>query len=245
MAKAKQAFPKTAAEFDALDEPEFEEMMARLRRRKTTEEHKWRFWARDEQVAPRGDWRVWLIRAGRGFGKSRAGAEWVRSVAEGDGRARIANVGATMQEIRHVMVEGPSGLLSIAPSRDRPVFEPSLRKLSWKNGAEAMLYSAAEPETLRGPEHSHAWCDELAKWPRGEAVWDMLGMTMRAGELPRIVATTTPRVRMPAGSQCHCLGLQVSVRCAVMPTPDNRGNYFAGRCQLAGPPRRVRHCVFS
>lgn len=153
----------------------------------------WRFWSRAGQREPQGDWRVWLLMAGRGFGKTRAGAEWVRSVAEADGEARIALVGATLHEARSVMVEGPSGLLAIAPEGERPIYAPSLRRLVWRSGAQAMLYGAAEPESLRGPEHSHGWADEIAKWPGGEDGWDNLMMGMRLGARPRIVATTTPR----------------------------------------------------
>ncbi|WP_019832507.1 DNA-packaging protein [Sphingomonas sp. PR090111-T3T-6A] len=154
----------------------------------------WRFWARPEQLPPEGeDWRIWLLMAGRGFGKTRAGAEWVRSIAEADGAARIALVGATLAEARAVMVEGESGLLAIAPDAAWPVWEPSLRRLSWPNGAIATLHSAAEPEALRGPQHSHGWCDEIAKWPHGMTAWDNLMLGLRLGEHPRVVATTTPR----------------------------------------------------
>ena len=124
----------------------------------------WEIWARDEQLPPREAWRVWLICAGRGFGKTRAGAEWVRDVARHDRQARIALVGACLSEVRSVMVEGESGVLAAAPGRAGPDFEPSLRRLTWPNGAQASLYSAGEPESLRGPQHSHAWCDEIAKW---------------------------------------------------------------------------------
>jgi phage terminase large subunit-like protein len=108
------------------------------------------------QLPGRQDWRTWLIMAGRGFGKTRAGAEWVRSVAEADPAARIALVAASLGEARSVMVEGQSGLLAISPPERRPTFEPSLRRVRYPNGALATLYSAAEPESLRGPEHSHA-----------------------------------------------------------------------------------------
>ena len=156
-------------------------------------ERSWRVWARLSQQPPEGwGWRTWLILAGRGFGKTRAGAEWVRGIAESNPRARIALIGATMSETRAVMVEGDSGLLAIA--RDvRPRYEPSLGRLSWPGGAVAYLSSAAEPEALRGPQHSHAWADEIGKWPDGIRLWDILAMTMRLGEKPRIVATTTPR----------------------------------------------------
>jgi phage terminase large subunit-like protein len=157
----------------------------------------WEGWARDEQLPPREAWRTWLICAGRGFGKTRAGAEWVRDVARNDGSARIALVGASLTEVRNVMVEGDSGVLAAAPGALAPVFEPSLRKLTWENGAIAWLYSAGEPEALRGPQHSHAWCDEIAKWDnageRATAAWDNLQLTMRLGEIPRVLATTTPR----------------------------------------------------
>ena len=120
----------------------------------------WEGWARDEQLPPqdraRDIWRTWLICAGRGFGKTRAGAEWARDIAERDPAARIALVGASLGEVRSVMVEGESGLLSIGLPQQRPQFEPSLRRLVWPNGALATLYSAGEPESLRGPQHSHA-----------------------------------------------------------------------------------------
>ena len=157
----------------------------------------WEGWARDAQLAPREAWRTWLICAGRGFGKTRAGAEWVREVARNDGSARIALVGASLTEVRNVMVEGDSGVLAAAPGALAPQFEPSLRKLTWENGAIAWLYSAGEPESLRGPQHSHAWCDEIGKWEnandRAMAAWDNLQLTMRLGETPRVLATTTPR----------------------------------------------------
>ncbi len=160
-------------------------------------EASWHHWARDEQLAPMGDWTVWLIMAGRGFGKTRAGAEWVRDIAEADGSARFALIGANFAETRMVMVEGESGLLSIAPPKNRPIWEPSLKRLRWSNGAEAYLYSAAEPEGLRGPQHSHSWCDEIAKWSnhsgQAMAAWDNLKMGLRLGGAPKIAATTTPR----------------------------------------------------
>ncbi|MBC2665056.1 DNA-packaging protein [Novosphingobium flavum] len=157
----------------------------------------WPLWARRAQLAPAGDWRTWLILAGRGFGKTRAGSEWVRAVAERDGAARIALVAANLAEARAIMVDGDSGLMRIAPEHRRPKFESSLRRLTWPNGAQATLYSAQEPESLRGPQHSHGWCDELAKWDnaggRAMAAWDNLLMGLRLGDDPRVVATTTPR----------------------------------------------------
>ncbi len=157
----------------------------------------WNLWARKDQVAPQGDWRIWLIMAGRGFGKTRAGAEWVRGVAEKHPDARIALVAASLVEARAIMVEGDSGLLAVCPPERGPSFEPSLRRLTWPNGAQATLFSALEPEGLRGPQHSHAWCDELAKWDnansRAMRLWDNLLMGLRLGESPQVLATTTPR----------------------------------------------------
>lgn len=159
--------------------------------------HHWSLWARPEQLPPEIDWRLWLILAGRGFGKTRAGAEWVRAVVNADCDARVALVAASLGEARAVMVEGESGLLAISPPGYGPHFEPSLRRLTWPNGAQATLYSAQEPESLRGPQHSHAWCDEIAKWEnsngKAERAWDNLLLGLRLGERPRTVATTTPR----------------------------------------------------
>lgn len=163
---------------------------------RTTRWH-WPRWARPEQLPPPGDWRLWLILAGRGFGKTRAGAEWVRTIARRDPFARIALVGASLNDARGVMVEGESGLLAVGPPDKAPRFEPSLRRLTWDNGAQATLYSAAEPESLRGPQHSHAWCDELGKWElsgnRAERAWDNLLLGLRLGDRPRVLVTTTPR----------------------------------------------------
>ena len=149
------------------------------------------------QLPPDGDWRTWLVMAGRGFGKTRAGAEWVRMVADADPEARIALVAATFGEARSVMVEGESGLLACCPPARRPVYEPSLRKVTFGNGAQAFLYGANEPEALRGPQHSHAWCDEIGKWPnahdRASAAWNNLLLGLRLGSDQRVVATTTPR----------------------------------------------------
>ena len=157
----------------------------------------WQLWAHPGQLDPVGEWHGWLIMAGRGFGKTRAGAEWVRAIAENDPTARIALVAASLGEARSVMVEGESGLLAISPWGKRPKFEPSRRLLTWPSGAQATLYSAAEPEALRGPQHSHAWCDEIAKWEtaadRAMRAWDNLLLGLRLGQRPQLVATTTPR----------------------------------------------------
>jgi len=153
----------------------------------------WAFWADKRQLPPEGDWHGWLMLAGRGFGKTRAGAEWVHALAERHGSIRIALVGATMDEARAVMVEGQSGILATRPREARPKWEPSRGRLKWRTGAEAFLYSGENPEKMRGPEHHFAWCDELAKWAWPQDCWDMLQMGMRLGDMPRTLVTTTPR----------------------------------------------------
>src|SRR5439155_12804044 len=151
------------------------------------------FWdPRPAQKPPRGDWRVWLLLAGRGFGKTRSGAEFVRAEVELGRARRIALVAPTALDARSVMVEGESGLLNIGPPSQRPVYEPSLHRLTWRDGQIATLYSADEPDRLRGPQHDLAWCDELAAW-RYPAAWDMLMFGLRLGQDPRCVVTTTPR----------------------------------------------------
>ena len=173
----------------------YEQMVACIKswnRNKMEETHSWRFWRRDDQFEPQGDWRTWLVMAGRGYGKTRMGAEWVSALAAEYPGARFALVGATLNEARQVMVEGESGLLAL-PFAERPEWEPSLRRLTWRNGATATLFSAAEPESLRGPQHDFAWADEIAKWPNGIKAWDNLMLGLRLGQHPRIMATTTPR----------------------------------------------------
>src|SRR5262249_47785706 len=129
--------------------------------------------------------------AGRGFGKTRSGAEFILEQVTA-GCRRVALIGATAADTRDVMIEGESGVLACSPSYNRPVYEPSKRRVTWKNGAIATLYSADEPERLRGPQHDVAWCDELASWRYPEA-WDMLMFGLRLGADPRVVVTTTPR----------------------------------------------------
>jgi phage terminase large subunit-like protein len=137
-------------------------------------------------------WRVWLILAGRGWGKTRTGAEWVLQCSMTRAGVRVALVGETLQDTRGVMVEGESGLLAISPPWHRPQFQPSRRLLTWPNGSQAQLFSAEDPEQLRGPQFHYAWCDEVAKWPYPQT-WDNLLFGLRLGETPQVVATTTPR----------------------------------------------------
>lgn len=160
----------------------------------------WQVWARDDQLPPTaaGDWKTWLLLGGRGAGKTRAGAEWVRAVAQ-DGwpgsppPCRIALIGESLNDVRMVMVEGDSGVLAVHPPGERPVFEPSRRQLTWANGSIAQIYSAEEPDGLRGPQFHAAWCDELCKWRHGQATWDMLQFGLRLGAAPKQCVTTTPR----------------------------------------------------
>jgi hypothetical protein len=153
---------------------------------------RWAFWARPNQFSPPGAWRVWLLLAGRGFGKTRTGAEWVRHRIETGKSRRMALVAATAADARDVMVEGESGILAISPPSFRPLYEPSKRRLTWPNGAIATLYSAEEAQRLRGPQHDDAWCDEVAAWADPET-WDMLMFGLRLGDDPRCCVTTTPK----------------------------------------------------
>ena len=156
--------------------------------------YEWSLWARNGQWPPEGDWRVWILMAGRGYGKTRAGAEWIRLKATQQSGVKIALVGETLDDVRNVMIEGNSGLMTISPDYDRPKYLPSRKLVQWDNGSKGYCYSAHDPEQLRGPEHHFAWCDEVAKWKTADA-WDNLVLGMRLGELPQVVATTTPRSR--------------------------------------------------
>ncbi|HZP08674.1 DNA-packaging protein [Methyloceanibacter sp.] len=160
-------------------------------------------WGREDQLPPEaaqggGAWTTWLMLGGRGAGKTRAGAEWVRRLATArlDGATpppRIALVGETLADARSVMVEGVSGLLAVHPPELQPLYEPSKRQVRWPNGTVAHLFSAEDPDSLRGPQFSAAWCDELAKWRKPDEAWAMLQFGLRLGTAPRQVVTTTPR----------------------------------------------------
>lgn len=156
-------------------------------------EFDWRFWARPNQLPPAGDWFVWLLRAGRGFGKTRCGAEFVRMMVETGRWGRPILIAPTAADARDVMVEGESGILRISPPWFRPIYEPSKRRLTWPNGAIATLFSADEPERLRGPQGDGAWGDEVSTWRYLERAWDNLNFGLRLGKRPQVVLTTTPR----------------------------------------------------
>jgi phage terminase large subunit-like protein len=153
----------------------------------------WSFVARKKQLPPAGDWLTWNVRAGRGFGKTRTGAEWVRGKIEHDGCMRGALVAPTAADARDVMVEGPSGILAVCPPWNRPHYEPSKRRVTWPNGAQCAVYSAEEPDRLRGPQHEFVWCDELAAWAQLEETWDMIQFGLRQGVSPQALITSTPR----------------------------------------------------
>src|SRR5690606_36191257 len=212
-------------------------------------------WAHTGQVAPGGDWRTWVIMAGRGFGKTRAGAEWVldavrsgaahprpltlaggdapahaQPLLHGEGGAeplpapgvgsdlRVALVAATVDEARRVMVEGASGLLACARPREIAEWSRARGEVVFANGAIATLYSGANPESLRGPQHHLAWCDELAKWRHPDSTWDMLQLGLRCGERPRALVTTTPR------SGCAALARILDAKQTVLSTGTSHDN---------------------
>jgi phage terminase large subunit-like protein len=157
---------------------------------------RWPTWAHRGQLPPHDDWHVWVMLAGRGFGKTRAGAEWISAKARETPGASIALVAATPGEARRVMIEGRGGLFAVArdgAERRDMVWEPGLGRLRFASGATAFVYSGANGESLRGAEHHYAWCDELAKWTRGQATWDNLLLGLRAGAKPQAVVTTTPK----------------------------------------------------
>lgn len=196
--------------------------------------YRWSFWGRPEQFAPDGDdWFTWLILAGRGWGKTRTGAEWVRSQVCGPtplGRgksSRVAIVAETAADARDVMVEGASGILDVHPKDFRPIYEPSKRRLTWPNGAVATLYNAVEPDQLRGPQHDLAWSDELAKWQYARETWNMLQFGLRIGDKPKQCVTTTPRP-IPVLKEIMADKRTVTTRGSTL---ENRSNLAAGFLQ--------------
>lgn len=164
----------------------------------------WLAWARDDQVSPLctaagAPWHTWLLLGGRGSGKTRSGAEWVRAKAlghedvAGAPARRLALIGLTIGQVRSVMVEGISGLLAVHAPSERPHYDVSRNEITWANGAVAQMFAADDPDSLRGPQFDAAWCDEFAKWRRPAYAWDMLQFGLRLGTAPQAVVTTTPR----------------------------------------------------
>jgi phage terminase large subunit-like protein len=152
----------------------------------------WDFWARDEQMEPTGDWSVWFYLAGRGAGKTRSGAEWVLKQVR-DGVRIIHLIAPTEGDYRDVMINGPAGLVTIAPPKERPVYVKQDRKVIFPNGAYALCFSAEQPERLRGPQCEAAWCDEIAAWRYVDHTWDMMELGLRLGNNPRVMVSTTPK----------------------------------------------------
>lgn len=171
-------------------------LLKRVASKRALEKNNYYDWlskARESQLPPTGDWDTWLIMAGRGFGKTRSGAETIRAWVKQGLYKRIALIGQNLNEVRSILVEGKSGLLSISPPEERPEFKPSKRCLIWPNGAMATLYGADFYEKLRGPEFDCAWVDELAKFRHASEFWDQLMLCLRLGKHPRCIITTTPK----------------------------------------------------
>jgi phage terminase large subunit-like protein len=185
-----------------LPDSEVQDLLRTLGPAKAEElKYNWRFWARPEQLEPVGDWNTWVALAGRGWGKTRAGAEWVRHrIMKGDGIVHC--VAPTKGDVRRVMVEGDSGLLNVCWKGDKtyrgkligyPVWSPTNNTMTWDNGARAVFFSAEDPERLRGPQAFSAWCDELCAWRNAQETWDMLQFGLRLGRRPQVFVTTTPK----------------------------------------------------
>jgi phage terminase large subunit-like protein len=187
------------------------------------------FWALPHQMPPAGDWRAWVVLGGRGAGKTRAGAEWVRARVEGarpldPGRCRrVALVGETYDQVRDVMIHGDSGILASSPPDRRPQWKAGERRLVWPNGAEAQAFSAHDADAMRGPQFDAAWADELGKWRRAQEGWDMLQFALRLGDDPRVCVTTTPR-NTPVLKQLLASPSTVTTQA---PTEANRANLAA------------------
>ena len=193
----------TAATLRELPQAKVKELFLKLGPAKVDElQHDWNFWARDGQLEPEGkDWNNWVLNCGRGYGKTRTGAEWVREQVKA-GHKRIACVASTNSDIERVMVKGESGFLAVCWKGDKdnkgkpmgfPEWSPTKRSLTWANGAKVEFYSAEEPERLRGPQFSAAWCDEIAAWNKDVDTWNMLQFCLRLGKHPRVCVTTTPK----------------------------------------------------
>jgi phage terminase large subunit-like protein len=199
----KNGLPIHSDDLRDLPAPKIKEIMQALGPKRAEElQYTWEFWARENQLEPSGThWNTWMVNAGRGFGKTRSGVEWVRENVK-RGVKRIAAVASTNSDIERVMVKGESGFLSVCWKGDKtyagkpmgfPEWSPTKRTLTWENGAQVQFFSAEEPERLRGPQFELAWCDETAAWNKDMDTWQMLQFCMRLGKHPRIMVTTTPK----------------------------------------------------
>lgn len=196
------AYPFTASDLRKLPSDVVADALSKLSAKDLEVLQKdYKFWARPEQIEPSGDWNVWFLNCGRGFGKTWTGVNWVREQIK-KGKKRIAAVAATNSDIERVMVKGDSGFLNLCSKHDKtykgeemgfPEWSPTKRTLTWANGAKVEFYSAEEPERLRGPQFEAAWGDELAAWNKDQETWDMLAFCLRLGKHPRVCVTTTPK----------------------------------------------------
>lgn len=209
----------------------------------------WNFWARPDQIPPLGEWRTWALIAGRGAGKTRTASEWIRAEVTAGRRKRLAVVGPTSDSLRRIQVEGPSGILATADPSFRPEYEPSIRRITWPNGAVANLYSAEEPDRLRGENSDSSWCDEICSWANAQDCWDMLQMGLRLagpqGHAPQVLISTTPKpipllksilaspstVVTRASTMDNCANLDASTLAYLR---DRYGNTSLGRQELDG-----------
>lgn len=209
------------------------------REQKAALRYSWKFYARPEQLSPPGDWQFWAYIAGRGAGKTRTGAEWVRQKVK-EGYRRIALVAPTHDDFHKVMVSGESGILNICPPWDRPEYNEGKKELVWPNGAKAFGYSAEKPSRLRGPQHDAAWCDEIAAWhgkkqpkpgeiSRRQETWDMMLLGLRLGDNPQCFVSTTP---MPVDVIADLIkkGLDREDEAHVI----TQGSTYANKANLAG-----------
>jgi phage terminase large subunit-like protein len=206
--------------------------------------HDWAYWAQPGQVPPEDEWSIWLFLGGRGAGKTRAGAEWIRAQIAG-GCRRVALIAPTLNDAREVMINGPSGLRNIGKEAERPVYESSRRRLVWPNGAEGFAFSAEDPDSLRGPQFFAAWGDEFAAWSHPQATLDTLLMGLRLGDKPRLALTTTPRpipavkslVKRPGVVVTHAGTIENRANLAVTFLPAMQAAYggsLLGRQELDG-----------
>ena len=184
----------------------------------------WRAKARPEQLAPDGDWSIWILLAGRAYGKTIASAQHIREIADSGQVRHIGLVGQTAAAVRDIMILGPSGIMSIVPNYNRPTYEPSKACITWPNGVKIQLFSAEEPERLRGPNLGYAWCDELCSWNNLIDVWDMLQMCLRVGKNPRTIISSTPKPSKLLKSLIEREGKDVVI---------TRGSTFDNRANLA------------
>jgi phage terminase large subunit-like protein len=210
-------------------QPQFSEQLRALSDRELEAlVYDWDTWARPNQIAPKWDWATWLILAGRGYGKTRVGAEMVRGWIK-QGFNRVNLLAPTADDIRDVMVEGESGILAICPADERPVYRVSKRRLEWPNGAISLLFTAEEPNRLRGKQSSKLWCDEPAAWRYDVDAWDQAQFGLRIGSNPQTVATTTPRpTKLVRSLVADSVGPDRTVAITRGTTYENRSNLAPG-----------------